>query len=335
MKRILILTITVITVVALVVGISTAMAAKPQNVIEKSNGYPSGKHFNLNIQGKNADYVCDPSAGGNVVKVLLDDDAGAIEQNIQYVSNKKANVYELRVLDNCAEPFDGSPAKVQIPYNIQLDDGSVIPAEGYYVFGRIRGKPNNGDDCGEDVCPSKFILSPNLVVQACNDAGDPDFPDYTDCLLALGLITQQDIYVATDEAFLRFEPPEPDQKGKSAKARYISDLFRWSGWVYDSVLDTSGPGGVPDGVVDEWDVPLTYDGADGSIPDGVISEAEFNIWRADQEAAGLATHHTDVWIFDIADLVVTQQPIDNDGTKLMKLRFYPVATTEFTPPQPE
>jgi hypothetical protein len=53
------------------------------------------------------------------------------------------------------------------------------------------------------------------------------------------------------------------------------------------------------------------------------------------EAAGLATHHTDVWIFDIADLVVTQQPIDNDGTKLMKLRFYPIATTEFTPPQPE
>ena len=36
----------------LFIAISAVMAAKPQSVIEISNGYPSGAHFNLNIHGK-------------------------------------------------------------------------------------------------------------------------------------------------------------------------------------------------------------------------------------------------------------------------------------------
>jgi hypothetical protein len=35
------------------------------------------------------------------------------------------------------------------------------------------------------------------------------------------------------------------------------------------------------------------------------------------------------WILNIADLVVTQQDIVNDGGKLFKIRFYPVATTTY------
>ena len=47
--------------------------------------------------------------------------------------------------------------------------------------------------------------------------------------------------------------------------------------------------------------------------------------------AGLATYYENEWIFNIADLVVTQQDITNDGTKLLQVRFYPVATTEYVP----
>ena len=39
--------------------------------------------------------------------------------------------------------------------------------------------------------------------------------------------------------------------------------------------------------------------------------------------------------FNIADLVVQDQDITNDGVKLVQLRFYPVATTEFTPSAPD
>jgi hypothetical protein len=51
-----------------------AFAAKPSrpdnDVIAKSNGYPSGPHFNLNIHGKKAGYTCDPTPGGNSVFIL-------------------------------------------------------------------------------------------------------------------------------------------------------------------------------------------------------------------------------------------------------------------------
>jgi hypothetical protein len=39
----------------------------------------------------------------------------------------------------------------------------------------------------------------------------------------------------------------------------------------------------------------------------------------------------DEWIFNIADLVLTEQGFVNDGTKLFQIRFYPRATTEFVP----
>ena len=52
-------------VVALMVAsMATVLAAKPQEVIQCSNGYPSGEHFKLNIHGKKADYACVPSPGG-------------------------------------------------------------------------------------------------------------------------------------------------------------------------------------------------------------------------------------------------------------------------------
>jgi hypothetical protein len=35
------------------------------------------------------------------------------------------------------------------------------------------------------------------------------------------------------------------------------------------------------------------------------------------------------WVFNIADLVVQSQEIDNDGGKLLEIRFYPVSTTSF------
>jgi len=36
-----------------------------------------------------------------------------------------------------------------------------------------------------------------------------------------------------------------------------------------------------------------------------------------------------MWIFNIADLVVTEQGLVNDGTKLLQIRFYPKDGTTF------
>jgi hypothetical protein len=303
------------------------MAAKPQrpdpgkDVIALSNGFPSGSHFNLNIHGKKASFVGDSTPGGNSVFIL---EYGA--STIQYVTNKKASVTELYVLDPLAEYFDGDPAKIQLPYE----------PEGYYVFARILGKPSNG---GLPEAVSSIILYSNNVVGAWNDTdpANPDFPGYTedpdDPLLALGLIVGNNLYEPNPatETYERFDPDTTTKgKGKS-KATDITRLFTYTGWVVDSRLDTNGPGGVPDGVIDEYDVPSDYTG------DEIITADDIEPWL--QEMAALvppmAWYYEDEWILNIADLVITEQGLVNDGTKLLQIRFYPVATTEFIPDTPE
>jgi hypothetical protein len=325
MKRITIAVVSVIVVAALILGASGVMASKPQaprDVIAKSNGFPSGAHFNLNIHGKHEGYTGDPTSGGKSVFVS---EYGS--STIQYVSNKKSSVTELTVLDPLAEGFDGDPAEVQLPKEEQ----------GFYVFARILGKSNNGLSGNE----SSIILYPNDVVQACNDPGNHDFGDLTECpedpLMALGLIVGTNLYTAEPEGYVRFDPQATRGKGKS-KATDITRLFTYAGWVVDETLDFGGPEGVPDGVIDEYDVPADaysaipetqpYD-SDGNLQ---IDVGEWLTYQSEQDPpmAWYFAPEDQMWIFNIADLVVTEQGLVNDGTKLLQIRFYPVATTDFT-----
>jgi hypothetical protein len=250
-----------------------------------------------------------------------------------------------------------------------------------------------------------------VITQACSDTTGTN----TDCLWTLGLITQQDIYVAAEEGFLRFDPAATGGKGKSA-GRDISRLFTWSGWVFyggspdtngDGIIDETdiptdavtyvadlnGSGGIDlyewkaahadfngDGIVDQADLDAAYLEAlagitpDTYVPDvngdllitlydwqayhpdsngdGILNEADVlagastfvadldndgvisvREWLEYQESIGTCVHYdTPIWIFDLADLVVTQQEIGNDGAKLLQVRFYPVATTEYVAP---
>ena len=56
---------------------------------------------------------------------------------------------------------------------------------------------------------------------------------------------------------------------------------------------------------------------------GVIDELDLAIYLETN-----CTHFDSKWVFSVADLVVVDNTITNDNVKLMKLRFYPVATTE-------
>jgi hypothetical protein len=321
--------------IALMIGPATA--GKPQNVIEKSNGFPSGMHFNLNIHGKNWETcnVAPDDVWGN--SIFIPETGTA---TIQYVSNKKSSVYELTVLDACAGfGFDGENdvAKIQLPYKVKVND---VPTEagGFYVFGRILGTPNNGPNDN----PSTILINPTFVVQACDWSGieESEFGSLRDCLLAgdlaLGLITTQgNLYGASEEEFVRFPNPEPEKgKGKS-KGKEITQLFKWSGYVTENVnLVQSGPEGVPDGYLDEWDVPMEWDDSDpyNGNENGVIDEFELTNWLEYLVLVGDdVIYYEDEWIFDIADLVIAGQTIINEGTKLFQIRFYPVETTEFQP----
>jgi hypothetical protein len=323
MKKVLFIILAVVLVLALPTAALADKPSKPPHsgegnqFIPRPNGFPAGPHYNLNIHGKKDGFACNDTPGGGSVFV---DEYGPA--TIQYVSNKKGSLTELMVLDPCA--VDNGIAKVQLPYE----------ADGYYVFGRILGKPDNSSNKGD---ASSIILYPNVVVQACDDTGvDPGFGNWTSCpgdpLLALGFIVHDQVYVAENETYLRFEPGVTKGKGKS-RATDITALFTYVGWVVHPDLDISPPYGE----ITQDDVPVD---AYNTIPEtqpydldgnSFIDVEEWLTYQADQTPpmAWYFGMGDGMWIFNIADLVVTEQGLVNDGTKLLQIRLYPKDGTTF------
>lgn len=399
MKRIIIITLSAILVSVLLFGALPAMAAKPPSVIMKSNGFPSGMHFNLNIHGKNpATFTCDSTPGGNSVFIPLYTGAADDPENptnlpvIKYKSDRKSSDYELYVTDPCAMTEADNTAEVVLPYKVWPDEeASPINADGYFVYARILGKPDNGKPKNGTPSPSGITLWPNYIDWASNEA-------------QLGLITNKDVWTIDPEdpeQLLRFDPtPTGKGKGKSM-AKDISPLFTWTGWVcYGGSADVDGDYDVdlddmPDNLqyvpdvdqdgdvdLDDWmychvdsngdhvinasDIPgdtsfiPDFDGdsdidlydwqafhpdsdGDGDIDDDdwtpfagdlTDQDGDTNIdiydWLLYHQSLGNCFYYAHTWIFNIADLVISGQPIENDGTRLCQIRFYPVATTKFT-----
>ncbi len=312
--------LTIIALVAvLLIGTSPVMAGgKPPDVIENSNGFPSGMHFNLNIHGHDLslDDPCTHEAGGNSVFI---DQYGT--STIEYRTNKKGPLTELTVTDPCATG-DGK-VSIKLPMKVTVTDEVTSISEnmsvaGYYVYGRILGKPQNGKNDPDG--RSNILFSPNMVTDAYN---------LDEEMVVLGLITWNATYYPGDEAFYRFDDPTAKGKGKS-KAREITHLFEYTGWVVDDSLDTNSPldDGIPDGVISIWDVPLGDYDLNAVTPDNRnfnndVAEDDLDVaaWLATQ--GDLAIEYIEEWIFNIADVVTTEGEVNNDGTKLFQIRFYP------------
>jgi hypothetical protein len=262
----IILTFTMTTI--LVFGVFPAMAGKPQKAIEMSNGMPSGDHWNLLFHGKDVDVFecveCDPSLEScNVVNIP---EYG--EALITYVSGKKVNIPALTVFDSCAG-FDGpeDSAEIWIPYE----------PEGFYVYARALGKPGKGDPLSDGYVPRSIIFentaeSPSIY----SLFGEVTEPGDVEVMLPLGLITSNGdfLYDSSVEGgnLVRFDS-QPNGKGRGkSMGKDITNMFMWTGCVYQPILDTND-----DGVVDESDVPISWD-IDGN---GVIDETEFQTWLDD------------------------------------------------------
>jgi hypothetical protein len=238
---------------------------------------------------------------------------------IEYVSDKIGT--ELTALDPCG---DDGKVTVAVPKQVSLVDDTgealIVPVAGYYVYGRILAKPQNGKDDPED--RSNILFSPNTVTSAVDVITGEDGQD-----VSLGLITWNATYFDGGEAFFRFEDPKAKGRGKS-KARDMTHLFEYTGWVVDPSLDTNGPDGVPDGQISILDVPtgdydnnlLTPDDRDFDN-DGDEDDDDVEAWLLTQ--GDLATYYFEEWIFNIADLVTAEGEIVNDGTKLFQVRLYP------------
>ena len=251
MKKVLLLVLAIALIVGLI-PMSIAMAAKPVqendsgDLIPIGNGFPSGFHYNLNIHGKDwesADQCPEPYSDNNSVFIpLYGPSMINYVQNIQKKGKNSSDTYidNLIVHDNCA--FDDGEVLVQLPYE----------KEGYYVYGRILAKPNNGNKNNKEE-PSEIILWPNQIVEACDNV-TVDSENATSCdevLTPLGMVVGDNVYVADNETFKRFEQGTAKVKGRGkSTAVDITALFMYSGYVADNATDLD-----VDGELTDLDVP--------------------------------------------------------------------------------
>jgi len=277
-------------------------------------------------------------------------------------NNKKTDVTTLSVLDNCTQyvhPSDSDPARILLPKNpaepekpggyyvysrilAKPNHGDLLPQSNARLF------PNLDllTVCNEIVVDSDF----------------KDLTDCDDVILALGQITAGGSVLDPDgETLLRFDPDQKNKQGKQtgkSKAVDMTGMFYWKGVVCPNTFDTDGNGKLE--IVD-FDVipdlaPLLSigpeDGGDGVKADdldqlillGVITaiggeDGTALILAADMDAnseidteaeflallellEGCIVFPEFVWIFDIADLVIHGFDYENDGAKLVQIRFY-------------
>ena len=294
------------------------------------NGFPSGPHFNLNILGKNNDFVCPSLAdylastpGQNVIYVRR------VDSNIEILMESGAkgpksdpSLTTLKVTDWCSNNIDNTPAVVQLPKD----------ADGYAVYARITGKPGS-----EDGLPT-FAFSGREFALVEDEFGND--------LIALGLITDTGIYDFSGNELYRFDS---SKNGKGVrKATNITELFQFTGEICaineqttfcspDLSLCTPGPivccvPFVDDGSgnlveASSCDPTLVGFGAcvnqEGGICPTTITYNGITTTNICQVTTQCKTF-TDQWIFNIADFVNILFGAENNGSYNVQFRFYPL-----------
>jgi hypothetical protein len=318
--------------VVLVLAFGSAYATRPGKDVNP-NGFPSGEHYNLNIHGKKAEFTCPDQeyyleitdclgdcgvySVGQLVEtcpdgfscsitstpiygnsIFVPQDGSGIEIYMQSGKvggrGKKATALpqaELWAIDPCAG-FDGDGAIIQLP-----------PGE-YDVYVRALAKPTDG--------PS-MTVSPFLFA-AEDESGNN--------LVWLGLLTEDGFQtLETETTYFR-------RKGRS-KAIDITGLFTWTG----EVCYIENPGShdytktyccydyEADGIYDyccfdvSGDQLYTQDECSGNLDEFVEG--------ACTEITAYCIKYVDKWVLGIADFVEYMWGVENDGLKLLQVRFYP------------
>lgn len=265
-----------------------ALAVKPGEEVNP-NGFPSGEHYTLNIHGKKLDFQCPPpetDENGDPVyggSIFIPEDGQGIQIVMESGSAKGKK----------AESLTGFGVKD--PCTADFDgDAAVLqlPAndKGYRVYGRPLAKPTDE--------PSLSVI-PELIYAEDETGND---------LVYLGLITDNGFETAS-ETFTR-------RKGKS-RAIDITGLFEWSGDVCYLTTSLCDP-------IDECTQnTLCCTDADG---DGIYESCEpqvDGVCLAGTPTDAFCKTFTAEWVFSIADFVRYLWDSENNGLKLLQVRFYP------------
>lgn len=250
MKKIL--TFTLVLALTITLGYGFGFAGKPTDDLGQyiGNGFPSGKHYNLNIIGVPRDKEVPTMTGSNRHTIFVPLNSGEDvdrQVKIKYVTNPDEN--EFRVVDGNAT--DDNEAVIQVPFeycDLETYD-NCEDLLSFMVFARGLGKP--GPDVGAIV-----TAECEYIKEVVDTAGTLDLE--CEDTLVLG----------------EFEVRRP---GKKPITQDITDIFRADGCLdYDD-----------SGYCDKGDLQFR-----------------------------------NLWIFNIPDLESYMWDYDNNGLKLMQVRFY-------------
>lgn len=337
--------------------------------MEWSNGFPSGEHFNLNIHGKGDTFTCDNEPGGGSVFVpeYGTSEIQFIQNKKSSVSELTVHDKCGNAFDGDAAQVQLPKGEYQVYARILAKPKKHDEPRDVSFFPKLVEACNDTtvyDLNGDGVANVNDLLLVDVngdgVVDALDDHdlngdGIVDgadvaiwlslFGDLIECtdsdLLGLGMVSGSGAFLQDGQSLER-------TKGKS-KAVDITEMFVWEGIAFDTVLDISSPdgtyagSGTPDGNITSEDflsADINGDGiVDGEVipsehdlnGDSTVDAVDYGMWIAELEAAGAYKDFTDepVWIFDIADLVIYGWNYENNGAKLVQVRFYPVKSTEF------
>jgi len=266
-----------------------------------NNGFPSGPHFNLNIIGKKDGFTCPEQeylngspVYGNVIFVpevtknnpSLQDPVQIIFESGLKGPKSAPTITELQVRDWCTGFLGTGSATILLPKN----------DAGYDVYARALAKPTANPN---------IMIDPSLVwVQ--DDLGND--------LYFLGTLGSVDYFSWGTNTFYR-------KKGKSPGLD-ITPLFEYSGDVcyITQPADTSlytqtalcGLDSNADGVYE--DIVL----ADSVLYPGTSCPVNYVLIPA-----GWCRTYDETWVFNVGDFVQYMWGLDNNGVKLLQIRFYP------------
>jgi hypothetical protein len=285
MRKLSIYATLVVLVLTCLFFVTTALAGRSG----KGNGFPSGEHYNLNIIGKKEGFNCPPDEFTYTAETP--------DQNVIYIPVDNADAIQIYMESGKKKEIDNYTEFKVTDWCAGFGDAKATlmlraNQEGYAVFARAVGKLADGLNIK--------INDPNLDFVKDENGND---------LLALGLVTPSGVtsFLSGEEIIFR-------KKGKSNKAVPITDLFMWSGSIcyfsvedtglYKCCKDTTVP---PDDIYDECIDPV-----DTVCPTGYF-----------QEYVSCVTYPP-TWIFNVADFVSYFWNVDNNGVKVLQIRFYPL-----------
>jgi hypothetical protein len=261
-----------------------ALAVKPGNTTNP-NGFPSGSHFNLNLIGKKDAFICPDEV-----------DYLTTDQNVIYIPD---NGEEIKIYIESGKgkdfaainqltvtdwcAFDNGGGSLQLPKN---DDG-------YGVYVRLLAKHNH----------------------------DPETDPYIDNILASLSFAEDElgnqlVYLGeVDEGYVQtFDGKIYRHKGKS-KAVEISDLFKFSGTI--CTISTDSLDDLPNLCCFDTDEDGRYNYCNS------FDQAAEDASCSGDTTFGECNDYDSDWIFNLFELVNYLWQFDNNGVKLIQIRFYP------------